>query len=307
LRIRYIINRLAQTMIVLFFVSLFAFMIIRMAPGNPARLVLPEGASEELVKEMEVRMGLDKPLYIQYWKYISGVLRGDLGVSIANKQEVLKIILGRLPATGQLTLVTMLIGLGLSIPLGIIAGSRQGTFTDFFATLFALFGQAMSRVWLGVLLIFIFADRLGWFPALGYGGLKYVILPAVTLGYPMAAEITRIGRSGMIDVLKEDYITATYAKGISRREVLSKYAFKNALIPIVTLVGVQMGVFIAGTVVVETIFSWPGFGQLTYQAVGNRDYALVQSVLLIAAASFAIINLLVDIVNSVIDPRITLK
>mgnify|MGYP000473716261 CR=1 FL=1 len=150
----------------------------------------------------------------------------------------------------------------------------------------------MSPVWLGILLIYIFSSQLGWLPAMGYGGIKFVILPAITLGYPVAAEITRIGRSGMIDVLKEDYITATYAKGMSRREVLWKYAFKNALIPIITLVGVQIGVFLAGTVVVETIFSWSGLGQLVNQAVSTRDYQLVQSSLLIIAAMFAIINLL---------------
>ena len=172
---------------------------------------------------------------------------------------------------------------------------------------FAIFGQSMSPVWLGILLIYIFSSQLGWLPAMGYGGIKYVILPAVTLGYPVAAEITRIGRSGMIDVLKEDYITAAYAKGMSRSQVLWKYAFKNALIPIITLVGVQIGVFLAGTVVVETIFSWSGLGQLVNQAVSTRDYQLVQSSLLLIAAMFAVINLVVDIINSLVDPRVTLE
>ena len=301
--LRYIGKRVLQTLIVLFFVSIFAFLLIRMASGSPARMMLPDDATEEQVAAMEEKLGLDKPLYQQYFIYISGVLQGDLGTSTIYKQPVADIIANRLPVTAQLTFWTILVCLLVSIPLGIIAGSKQGTVTDFMAMFFAIFGQSMSPVWLGILLIYIFSSQLGWLPAMGYGGIKFVI----TLGYPVAAEITRIGRSGMIDVLKEDYITATYAKGMSRREVLWKYAFKNALIPIITLVGVQIGVFLAGTVVVETIFSWSGLGQLVNQAVSTRDYQLVQSSLLIIAAMFAIINLLVDIINSIVDPRITLE
>ena len=304
--LRYIVKRVLQTLIVLFFVSLFAFFLIRLAPGSPARMMLPEDATDEQVREMEIKLGLDKPLYEQYIIYISGVLQGDLGTSTIYKQPVADIIASRLPVTGTLTFWTILVCLAVSIPLGVVAGSKQGTLTDFLAMFFAIFGQSMSPVWLGVLLIYVFSSKLGWLPAMGYGGIKYVILPAITLGYPVAAEITRIGRSGMIDVLKEDYITATYAKGISRRQTLWKYAFKNALIPIITLVGVQIGVFLAGTVVVETIFSWSGLGQLVNQAVSTRDYQLVQSTLLLIAVMFALINLVVDIINSIVDPRITL-
>lgn len=305
--LRYIGKRVLQTLIVLFFVSIFAFLLIRMASGNSARMMLPDDATEEQVQQMEIKLGLDKPLYQQYFMYMSGVLRGDLGTSTIYKQAVSKIIASRMPVTGKLTFWTIVVCLAVSIPLGVVAGSKQGTVTDFMAMFFAIFGQSMSPVWLGILLIYVFSSKLGWLPAMGYGGIKYVILPAITLGYPVAAEITRIGRSGMIDVLKEDYITATYAKGMSRKQVLWKYAFKNALIPIITLVGVQIGVFLAGTVVVETIFSWSGLGQLVYQAVSTRDYSLVQSSLLVIAAMFAIINLIVDIINSLVDPRITLE
>lgn len=301
--LRYIGKRVLQTLIVLF----FAFLLIRMASGNPARMMLPDDATEEQVQQMEIKLGLDKPLYQQYFMYMSGVLRGDLGTSTIYKQAVSKIIASRMPVTGKLTFWTIVVCLAVSIPLGVVAGSKQGTVTDFMAMFFAIFGQSMSPVWLGILLIYVFSSKLGWLPAMGYGGIKYVILPAITLGYPVAAEITRIGRSGMIDVLKEDYITATYAKGMSRKQVLWKYAFKNALIPIITLVGVQIGVFLAGTVVVETIFSWSGLGQLVYQAVSTRDYSLVQSSLLVIAAMFAVINLIVDIINSLVDPRITLE
>ena len=305
--VRFLIKRLGLTVLILFMVSIIAFGLMRIAPGNPALMVLPDGASDEAIAAMEVQLGLDKPLYVQYFKYLSGVLRGDLGTSIVYKVPVARLIFERLPATASLTVVTMIFCLLISIPLGIIAGSRQGTIVDFLATMFALLGQSMSTVWLGIFVIYIFSVKLGVLPSMGYGTWQHYILPAITLGYPVAAQVTRMGRSGIIDVLKEDYITATYAKGISKAVVYTKYAFKNALIPIVTIVGMQIGTYMAGAVVVETIFSWPGFGQLIFQAVGTRDYPVVQSCLLVAAAMFAIINLLVDILNSFIDPRITLQ
>lgn len=305
--LRFILKRLLMTLLILFAVSIIAFALIRIAPGNPAMMVLPDGASQEAIKAMEAKLGLDQPMVVQYFRYIGGVLKGDLGTSIIYKLPVKDLIFQRLPATFKLTIITMLVCLLISIPLGIVAGSRQGTIVDFLATMFALLGQSMSTVWMGILVIYIFAVKLKWFPAMGYGTWKNFILPAMTLGYPVAAQVTRMGRSGIIDVLKEDYITATYAKGISRAVVYTKYAFKNALIPIVTIVGMQIGIYLAGAVVVETIFAWPGFGQLIFQAVGTRDYPLVQSCLLVSAALFAIVNMLVDIVNSFIDPRITLQ
>lgn len=270
-------------------------------------MMLPDDASEEQVHAMEIELGLDKPLVTQYFMYISGVLHGDLGYSTANRREVADVIISRFPVTAQLTLCTILVTLLVSIPLGIIAGTHQGSIIDFFSMLFAMVGQSMSAVWLGVFLIYVFSVKLGLLPSIGTGTIKHVILPAITLGYPVAAEITRIGRSGMIDTMKEDYIVATQARGISRQLIVTKYAFKNALIPIVTLVGVQIGQFLAGAVVVETIFSWSGIGALLSQSVNQRDYACLQSTLLVVASIFAVINLIVDIINSLIDPRITLK
>lgn len=305
--LRYIIKRLGQTLLVLFFVSVVAFMLVRIAPGNPARMMLPDDATNEQVEAMEIKLGLDKPLIVQYGKYMVGVLQGDLGMSTTYRTSVSSILANRLPSTARLTLYTMVLCLAIGIPMGIIAGARQGTAVDFFSMLFALLGQSMSPVWLAVLLIFVFSVKLGWFPAMGGATFISMVLPAITLGYPPAAQVTRMGRSGMIDVLREDYITATLAKGIPRRTVYTKYAFKNALIPIVTIVGLQIGGFLAGAVIVETVFSLPGIGQLTFQSVGNRDYAMVQSILLIIATLFALINLTVDVINSLIDPRITLE
>lgn len=306
--LRYIIKRLGQTVIVLFFVSLFAFMLVRLAPGDPARMMVAESATPEQVEAVREELGLNKSLAEQYFRYIGGVLKGDLGTSIQYKMPAWDVIKGRLPVTFKLAISTLLLILIVSIPLGIIAGSRQGTGGDFFAMSFAMLGQSMSPVWLGVLLIYIFSVTLDWLPSFGSeGGLAVIVMPAVALGYQHMAETTRITRSEMIDVMKEDYITSAYAKGISKREVRWKYAFKNAMVPVVTLSGINLGYMLAGTIVVETIFVWSGVGQLLFQAVSTRDYPLVQSTLLISAAIIAIINLLVDILNSLIDPRITLE
>lgn len=305
--LKYIGKRLLQTLLVLFIVSIFAFALIHLAGGNPALLLLPDGASDEAIKAMEHQLGLDQPLYIQYFQYMAGVFQGDLGMSTAYKIPVADIIAERLPYSVILTMGTVLVGCSLCIPLGIIAGSNRGKAVDFFAMFFALLGNSMSAVWLAVLNVFVFSVWLGVLPSMGAESFSNIILPALTLGYPMAAEITRVGRSGMIDTLSEDYITATYAKGISRRVVNWKYAFKNALIPIITLVGMSIGSYLAGAVVVETVFAWPGIGQLTNQAVGNRDYQLVQSLLLVSATLFTLINLVVDIINSLVDPRVSLE
>lgn len=305
--LKYIGKRLLQTLLVLFIVSIFAFALIHLAGGNPALLLLPDGASDEAIKAMEHQLGLDQPLYVQYFQYMAGVFQGDLGMSTAYKIPVADIIAERLPYSVVLTMGTVLVGCSLCIPLGIIAGSNRGKAVDFFAMFFALLGNSMSAVWLAVLNVFVFSVWLGVLPSMGAESFSNIILPALTLGYPMAAEITRVGRSGMIDTRSEDYITATYAKGISRRVVNWKYAFKNALIPIITLVGMSIGSYLAGAVVVETVFAWPGIGQLTNQAVGNRDYQLVQSLLLVSATLFTLINLVVDIINSLVDPRVSLE
>ncbi len=301
--LKYLLKRLFEALIVLFCVSIIAFLLIRMTPGNPALMMLPDGAPEEAIREMEIQLGLDKPLYVQYFMYISDVLHGDLGVSTSYRQDVADIIWGRIPVTVELALLSVFFGCLIAIPLGIIAGSRQGSATDFFCMVFALLGQSMSPVWLSVLNVFVFGVWLGWLPTMGTGTWAHAVLPVLTLAYPMAASIARIARSGMIDTLSEDYITATYAKGISGVKVHWKYAFRNALVPVVTLVGLQLGSFLAGTIIVETVFGWAGIGQLLNQSVGNRDYALVQSLLLITAACFVVINFVVDVINSFIDPR----
>lgn len=305
--LEYIVKRIGQTIFVLFVVSVFAFALIRMAPGNPALLMVPDGSSEEVIEAMEEKLGLKDPLYVQYFRYITGVLKGDLGTSTQYRVPVSGVISQRLPNTAILAVISVIIGLCIAIPLGIFAGSRRGTIADFFAMFFALLGQSFSPVWLSVFLMMLFANWLGILPAMGMGSWKNLVMPVITLAYPMAAQITRVGRSGMIDVLSEDYITATYAKGMSSHVVNWKYAFKNAVIPIITLVGITLGSFLSGTVIVETVFGWSGIGQLLQQSVGVRDYAMVQSLILISASLIAVINMVVDIINSLIDPRMTLS
>lgn len=304
--LRYTGKRLLQTVLVLFCVSIIAFSLIWLAPGDPATLLLPDNATQEAIEAKRAEIGLDKPVVVQYLTYMGGILHGDFGMSYNYKQPVLDIFFSRFQATLQLTCAMMLICLAVGIPLGIIAGIHQGTGLDFCSMIFALLGQSMSNVWLAVLNIYIFAVWLGWLPSVGMGGIEYIILPALTLGYPLSATTCRLGRSGMIDVLREDYITCTLAKGIPENRVYTKYAFKNALIPIVTVVGSQFGSFLGGSVVVECIFSWSGVGQMLNQAIGNRDYELVQGSLLLMAAMCAFVFLLIDIVNAMIDPRITL-
>jgi peptide/nickel transport system permease protein len=305
---RYIAKRLLQTLIVLVCVSIFAFLLVRLAPGNPARIMLPDQATDEMVVAMEVKLGLDKPLPEQYWMYISNVFKGDLGVSMNYRQPVLPIILSRLPVTAKIAFGTVLFGALLSIFLGVLAGSNRGKAIDFFAVSFALIGQAMATPWLAVLFIYIFSIKLGILPAIGAGDdLKYYILPVATNVTMMAAGITRIARSGMIDTLSEDYITATYAKGIRAFVVNWKYAFKNAMLPVVTMVGLNLGLFLSGAVIVETVFGMTGIGYLLADAVATRDYPMIQSLVLITAFFITIINLIVDIINAKIDVRVTLE
>lgn len=296
-------KRLGYTVFVLFGVSILTFGLLKLTPGSPARLMLSDDATEEQIREKEIEMGLDKPLTVQYFSYITGVVRGDLGNSLFYKMPNSTLIFQRLPATAYLTLVAMGIALLISIPMGIIAGVKRGSVIDLFAMIFALLGQSISGVVLGLIFILFFAVKLGWLPAMGYGGFAFVIMPATSLAMQMAALITRMLRSGMVDVLQEDYITATFAKGISNREITMKYALRNAILPVITVVGLQVGTFLGGAVVTEQIFGWPGIGTLTVQAIGLRDFPLVQSVLLVISACFVLVNLLVDIIYTIVDPR----
>lgn len=305
--IRFIAKRLLESLLVLFGVSIIAFTLIRIAPSNPAVMMLPENATAQQIAETEAKMGLDKPFVQQYLIYIGNVLRGDLGTSIFYNQTCASLIFGRLPATIQLTLFAVLISLLISIPLGIISGIKRGSTVDFISVCFALVGQSMSQVWFGLLLILIFGVNLHLLPTQGYGSFQNIIMPALTLGLPLSAIVVRMLRSDMYDVMQEDYIVSTYAKGISPAKIYMKYALKNAVLPVLTVTGMQVGQLLAGAIIVEQIFGWPGLGTLTVQSINMRDFPLIQSILLVTAAIFVLVNLLVDVLYTVIDPRMKLN
>ncbi|MCL2121324.1 MAG: ABC transporter permease [Clostridiales bacterium] len=306
--VSYLIKRLLQAIVVMFAVTVISFTLVRMAPGSPALLMLPlDVATQEQIEALEEKMGLNKPIPEQFWIYLTGLFKGDFGMSTVYQQPVLPIIISRMPNTVRLAIGTVLLAVILAVPLGIFAGAHRGKVAELVCMVFALLGQSMSSMWLGILLIYLFAVHLGWLPALGTGGIEYMILPVLTMGYPMAASLTRVARSGMVDTLSEDYITAIYAKGIRKFEVYTKYALRNALIPVSTMIGLTLGLNLGGAVVVEAVFSWSGIGQLINQSVNSRDYAMVQAMLLISAFLITIITFVVDLINSFIDPRLTLN
>lgn len=306
---KFIVKRILGLLLVVWLVSVIAFVMMRLAPGDPAIMALPDYASEEQIELMRTKLGLDKPYVTQYFIFLKGMLQGDFGTSVLYERPCLEVIMERLPATMSVTVVCSVLVLVISVPLGIIAGANRGSAIDFFAVLFALLGQSMSVVWICVLLLLIFSVHHNWLPSMGYNGLldvKYLIMPAIAMGYKMCSGLVRMGRSGMIDVLSEDYITCAYARGMSPFEVNTKYAFKNAIIPVITLFGLDVAAMLAGAVIIETTFTIPGIGSLLVKAVQNRDYPLTQSTLVITAAIFSVVNLIVDIINSVIDRRMKL-
>ncbi|WP_333650346.1 ABC transporter permease [Lacrimispora sp.] len=304
---RFMAKRLFSAIIVLFGVSVVAFGLMRLAPGNPAALMLPDNATAEQIAAVEAKMGLDKPLIQQYFIYIWDVVRGNLGTSIFFNRSCEELIFGRLPATGLLTFAAVVISIFVSFPMGIISGIKKGSVIDFISMVFALLGMSMSQVWLGLLFILFFGVFMGVLPTQGYGSFQNLILPALTLGLPLAALVTRMLRSGMYEVLEEDYITATKARGIGNFKIYTKYALKNALLPTITIIGMQIGQLLAGAIIVEQVFGWPGLGSLTVKAISMRDFPLIQSILLVTASLFVIINILVDIIYVVVDPRMSLN
>lgn len=303
----YILKRLGYTVFILIGVSILTFFLIHLAPGNPARLLLPQGATDDQIAAKEIEMGLDKPLVEQYGNYMVKLVQGDLGTSYSFNKPNAQLIRERLPATVTLTLAAVFVSLCISLPLGVLGGIKRGSAIDFGAMFVAVLGQSMSPVWVGIVLILIFSVWLGWLPAMGIGGVGNLVLPAITLGTPLAALVTRMTRAGMIDVLQEDYITATYAKGLPKYKIIFKYALKNVLIPVITVVGIQIGTFLGGAIVTEQIFNWPGIGMLCLQAINNRDFQLVQSLMIVISTMFVFVNLLVDILYTFIDPRIKLE
>jgi peptide/nickel transport system permease protein len=299
----FILRRLYQAVFVLLGVMTIVFFLLHLS-GDPTQLLLPVDATSAERAEFRQAMGFNDPLVVQYFRYVSNVVQGDLGYSYRHAEPVLGLILERIPATFQLTVVSLLLALLVAVPLGVLAAVKRGTAIDSSAMMFALLGQATPVYWLGLLLILLFSVQLGWLPSGGRGGLETLILPAFTLAVFSMARIARITRSGMLDVLSQDYIRTARAKGILERIVIFKYALRNASIPLVTVIGLEFGVLLGGAVITETVFSWPGVGRFAIDSIFARDYPIVQGIVLMLSSIFVVINLLVDLLYTYLDPRI---
>jgi len=300
----FLLRRLLLTIPVLLGVATLVFSLIHLVPGDPVQAMLGESASPQEVADVSHRLGLDRPLYVQYWAFLKGAARGDLGVSLRTSEPVAQAIADRMPATFQLAVAAMALAVVIAIPLGIIAAVGAGTGVDYAATTLALLGISMPNFWIGPLLAILFSVTLGWLPVSGSGTAAHLVLPAITLGAPLAAVLARMTRASVIEELRELYVLAARARGVSRTRAVLRHAFRNSLIPIVTVLGLQMGAVLTGAVITETIFAWPGVGRLLIQSINFRDYPLVQGCILLIAVTYVAMNLLTDLAYGFLDPRI---
>jgi len=302
--LRFFARRLLLAIPVLLGVATLVFALLHLVPGDPVQAMLGDAASPQSVAELRGRLGLDRPLPLQYAAFVAGAARGDLGVSLRTNERVTAAIAARLPATVELALAAILVALIIAIPAGVVAAVNPDSGVDHVATTFALVGISMPNFWLGPLLAIVFSVGLGWFPVSGRGTLGHLVLPAITLGAPLAAVLARMTRASLIDELRELYITAARARGLPPARVVMKHAFRNSLIPIVTVLGLQVGGVLTGAVITETIFAWPGVGRLLIQSIGFRDYPVVQGCVLFIAMTYVSVNLLTDMAYAYLDPRI---
>jgi peptide/nickel transport system permease protein len=300
----YALRRLGQAALTLLGVSVLVFVVLRVLPGDPAKMLLPEGAPQSAVDELNRHLGLREPLHVQYAIFIQSVVRGDFGQSFQYRAPALRVVTERLAATAQLALAAMFLTGTVGVSLGIVAAVRRGTRYDFASTLFAVLGQSLPNFWLGIMLILLFGVALRWLPTSGFESWRHLILPAVTLAaFPMAL-VARLTRSSMLEILGRDYIRTGRAKGLAERAVVLRHALRNAAVPVLTVLGLQIGTLLGGAVITESVFAWPGMGKLVVDAIFFRDFPVVQTVLIFSATIFVLINLLVDLLYTVIDPRI---
>jgi ABC-type dipeptide/oligopeptide/nickel transport system permease component len=304
---RYISVRLLLALPALWVIVTLVFLLAHIVPGDPVQQMLGEGARAEDLEHLRHALGLDQPVLVQYEHYIVGVLHGNLGQSIRFQQPVARLVLARYPATLELSIAALLICVAIGIPAGLLAASRRGTTSDHAVGVFTLLGLSVPNFALGPLLMLVFSVLLGWLPVSGRGGISHLLLPSVTLGAALAAILTRMVRSSVIEELSSDYVRTARSIGLSESQVLFRHAFRNALIPILTILGLQFGTLLAGTIVTETIFSWPGIGRLAVQAIQARDYPLLQGCILAIAISYVLVNLFTDVVYALVDPRVSLE
>lgn len=323
--LKMVANRLLQLIVVLVGITILVFSLLFIIPGDPAVTLLGQDATHEEIERFKDQMGLNDSYWEQLTRYLTGVFKGDLGKSYIQNEDVLSIIAKSIPATLELAIVSLVISIVIAIPIGVISAVKRGTWIDYVGMIFAQIGVSMPVFWLGLLLILMFSIKFSIFPSFGrgdplfesfmqtlstgnlyylYDSLSYIILPALALGFMSAAFITRMVRSAMLEVLEADYIRTADAKGVKNVFIIMKHAFRNALIPIVTIIGLQFGNLLGGAIVTETVFAWPGVGRLIVTAISQRDFSLVQGGVLVIAFLFALINLIVDLLYMLINPKI---
>lgn len=299
----YIATRFYQAILVLFGVSTIVFLLLHLS-GDPAVLLLPQTATPEAIALFRHAHGFDQPLYVQYGRFLTDAIRGNLGTSLKFNQPALGLVLERLPATVELAFAALLIAIMTGIPLGIIAAVKRGSRLDTFTMVISMLGQSIPVFWLGIMMILVFAVKWQIFPPYGRGGITHLILPAISLSTVSAARLARLTRSGMIEVLGQEYIRTARAKGLVDFIVIQRHALKNAMLPIITVLGLDLGALLGGAVITETIFAWPGVGQLAIQSIYSRDYPVVQATVLLVAIGYVAVNLLVDVAYAYLNPRI---
>lgn len=300
---RYFLSKLGQSVLLIFGVLLLVFTMVRVT-GDPATLMMSREASPEDLEEFRERMGFNDPVFVQFGRFMSGAVVGDFGDSLHFKTPAMPMVLERLPATLQLALTALILAVVVGLPLGLVGGFNPGSFIDNIARLLALLGQSVPNFWLALMMILYFAVQLRWFPSFGRDEWKSVIMPAFVLGLPVMGQIVRLTRSSVLEIRGEDFIRTAHSKGLENRTIYSKHVFRNVAIPLVSVIGIQFGYLLGGSIYIEAIFAWPGMGQLLEQSIGWRDFPLVQAIAVFTAVVVLGLNLLTDMTYAVIDPRI---
>jgi len=303
----YILRRILQSLLILLGISFLTFVLLYLIPADPARQIAGRSATAQTVENIREQLGLNLPFYQQYFRYLTGLLQGDLGRSYLQKTEVGALIVSRLPATLLLMLGAIVCELIIGLTMGIVAALRRNTAADTSLMVLSFVGVSSPQFVIGILLLYIFAVQLGWFPIGGYGTFQHMVLPSLTLGFLGAGWYSRMMRSSMIDVLRQDFIRTARAKGLKRTQVLFGHALPNALLPIIAMIGIDIGLFMSGIVVVESVFGWPGIGQLAWQAIQRVDIPIIMGVTLVSAFAIVLGNFIADLIAPFIDPRIKLR
>ncbi|MBA8840825.1 ABC transporter permease [Ochrobactrum sp. RH2CCR150] len=303
----YIARRLIQTMMILIGISFVTFILLYLVPADPARQIAGRSATAQTVENIREQLGLNLPFYEQYLRYLKGLVQGDLGRSYLQKTEVAALIWSRLPASLLLMAGAIFSELAIGLTMGVIAATRRGTRTDNALMIFSFVGVSAPQFVIGILMLYVFAVKLGWFPIGGYGTFMHLVLPSLTLGLLGAGWYSRMMRSSLLDVLRQDYIRTARAKGLARWKILLRHAMPNAILPIIAMIGIDIGLFMSGIVVVESVFGWPGIGQLAWQAIQRVDIPIIMGVTIVSAFAIVLGNLIADLITPLIDPRIKLR